>query len=67
MPVKDIAEGKRKKRNSSPKIMKYNEVVELLVSLPKSDEHGIGILAKVLKINLDEAMELIDSKELTTT
>jgi len=67
MPVKDIAEGKRKKRNSSPKIMKYNEVVELLVSLPKSDQHGIGILAKVLKINLDEAMELIDSKELTTT
>lgn len=67
MPVKDVSEGKRKRRNSSPKIMKYNEVVELLTSLPKTDEHGIGLLAKVLKIDFDEALELIDNKELTVT
>ena len=63
--IKDVSEGKRKRRNSSPKIMKYNEVVELLTSLPKTDEHGIGLLAKVLKIDFEDAMELIDNKELT--
>lgn len=67
IPIKDVSEGKRKRRNSSPKIMKYSEVVELLTSLPKSDEHGIELLAKVLKIDFDEALELIDNKELTNT
>jgi len=38
--------------------MKYKEVVELLRSLEKTDEHGIKLLAAVLKMEPSEAEEL---------
>jgi hypothetical protein len=61
-PAKDWTEGKRKKRGTkSPKMMKYKEVVELLRSLEKTDEHGIKLLAAVLKMEPSEAEELAGS------
>ena len=58
VPVRDVTEGKRQRRNSGPKMMKYTEVELLLRSLPKSDSYGIELLGKVLKISLEEATEL---------
>lgn len=61
-PAKEWTEGKRKKRGTkSPKMMKYKEVVELLRSLEKTDEHGIKLLAAVIKMELSEAEELAGS------
>jgi hypothetical protein len=57
-PIRDVTEGKRQRRNSGPKMMKYQEVELLLRSLPKSDTYGIELLGKVLKISPEEAAEL---------
>jgi hypothetical protein len=58
-PAKDWTEGTRKKRSAKkPKMMKYDEVFELLRSLEKTDEHGIKILAAVLKMEISAAEDV---------
>lgn len=58
VPIRDVTEGKRQRRNSGSKMMKYKEVELLLRSLPKSDAYGIELLGKVLNISTEAAAEL---------
>ena len=62
VPVRDWTEGKRKKRASKkPKMLSYDEVVNLLRSLDKSDVHGIDLLSKVLQMPFEDAEALAGS------
>jgi hypothetical protein len=56
--VRDWTEGKRKTRTAKPKMMKYEEVIELLQSLEPHDEHGIDLLAQILKMPIEEATSM---------
>ncbi len=56
--VRDWTEGKRKTRTAKPKMMKHEEVIELLRSLEPHDEHGIELLAQVLKMPVEEATSI---------
>jgi ParB-like chromosome segregation protein Spo0J len=55
-PVRDWTEGKRKGRSKSkPKLLSYDEVLNMLRMLDKTDVHGITLLAKVLQIDYETA------------
>ena len=56
VPVRDWTEGKRKKRSSKkPKMLSYEEVINLLRALDKTDVHGIDLLSKVLQMPYEDA------------
>lgn len=62
VPVRDWTEGKRKKRSSKkPKMLSYEEVINLLRGLDKSDVHGIDLLSKVLQMPFEDAEALAGS------
>ena len=60
-PAKDWTEGTRKKRTKKPKMMKYEEIIELLRSMDKSDSHGIQLIATILKMEVSAAEEIAGS------
>lgn len=62
VPVRDWTEGKRKKRSAKkPKMLSYDEVINILRSLDKTDVHGIDLLSKVLQMPFEDAEALAGS------